>query len=151
MDFIRKLPSHTDYPCVLASCDVVSLCTSIPYKLGLVVLSYWIDKKWNQIWNRFTKALFIEEASFVLSNNNFQFDSYMILQLVGTAMVTRFAPPYACIYVGYLEKLFYFHDYYPWILHKLNESWLKKYLNALWTIVLYYDQKMLTLIYLESF
>ena len=24
-DFIRKLPSHVDCPCVLASCDVVSL------------------------------------------------------------------------------------------------------------------------------
>ena len=24
-DFIRKLPSHVDYPCVSASCDVASL------------------------------------------------------------------------------------------------------------------------------
>ena len=30
-----KLPSHVDYPCVLASCDVVSLYTSIPHDLGL--------------------------------------------------------------------------------------------------------------------
>ena len=22
LDFVRKLPSHVDYPCVLASCDV---------------------------------------------------------------------------------------------------------------------------------
>ena len=28
-DFIRKLPSYVDYPCVLASCDAVSLYTSI--------------------------------------------------------------------------------------------------------------------------
>ena len=27
--------SHADYPCVLASCDVVSLYTSIPHDLGL--------------------------------------------------------------------------------------------------------------------
>ena len=33
-DFIRKLPSHVDYPCVLASCDVVSLYSSIPHDLG---------------------------------------------------------------------------------------------------------------------
>ena len=33
-NFIRKLPSNVDYPCVLASCDVVSLCTSIPHNLG---------------------------------------------------------------------------------------------------------------------
>ena len=34
-DFIRKLLSHADYPCVLASCDVLSLYTSIPHDLGL--------------------------------------------------------------------------------------------------------------------
>ena len=34
LDFIRKLPSHVDYPCVLASCDVVSLYTSISHDLG---------------------------------------------------------------------------------------------------------------------
>ena len=34
-DFIRKLPSHVDYPCVLASCDVVSSYTSILHNLGL--------------------------------------------------------------------------------------------------------------------
>ena len=39
-DFIRKLPSHVDYPCVLASCDVVSLYTSIPHDLRLETLSY---------------------------------------------------------------------------------------------------------------
>ena len=76
-DFIRKLPSHVDYPCVLASCDVVSLYTSIPHDLGLEALSYWIDKKWNLIPEHFTKAFMLEAASFVLSNNNFQFDSYV--------------------------------------------------------------------------
>ena len=81
-DFIRKLPSHVDYPCVLASCDVVSLYTSIPHDLGLEALSYWIDKKRNLIPERFTKAFVLEAASFVLSNNNFQFDIYMFLQLV---------------------------------------------------------------------
>ena len=103
-EFIRKLPSHVDYPCVLASRDVVNLYTSIPHDLGLEALSYWIDKKPNLIPERFTKAFILEAASFVLSNNNFQFDIYMFLQLVGTAMGTKFAPPYACLSVGYLEE-----------------------------------------------
>ena len=51
-NFIRKLPSHVDYPCVLASCDVVSLYTSIPHDLGLEALSYWIEKKRNLISER---------------------------------------------------------------------------------------------------
>ena len=46
-DFIRKLTSHVDYLCVSASCDVVSLYTSICHDLGLEALSYWIDKKRN--------------------------------------------------------------------------------------------------------
>ena len=64
-DFIRKFPSCVDYPCVLASCDVVSLYTSIPHHLQLQALSYWIDKKGNLIPEHFTKAFILEAASFV--------------------------------------------------------------------------------------
>ena len=31
---------YVEYPCVLASCDVVSLYTSISHDLGLEILSY---------------------------------------------------------------------------------------------------------------
>ena len=132
-DFIRKLPSHVDYPCVLASRDVVNLYTSIPHDLGLEALSYWIDKKPNLIPERFTKAFFLEAASFVLSNNNFQFDIYMFLQLVGTAMGTKFAPPYACLSVGYLEETILFPSLLP--LHftltecKLIEEIFKRFMD----------------------
>ena len=104
----RKLPSHVDYPCVLASCDVVSLYTSIPHDLGLEALSYWIEKKRNLIPERFTKAFILEAASLVLSNSNFQYDSYMFLQLVGTAMGTKFAKSYASLSVSYLEETILF-------------------------------------------
>ena len=111
-DFIRKLPSHVDYPCVLANCDVVSLYTSISHDLGLETLSYWINKQRNLIQERFTKTYILEAASFVLSNNNFQFDSHTFLQLVGTAMGTKFALPYACLSVGYLEETISFTQFY---------------------------------------
>ena len=101
-DFIRKLPSNVNYPCLLASCDVVSLYTSIPHVLGLETLSYWIEKKRKLVPECFTKAFILEAVPFVFSSNNFQFDSYMFLQLVGTAMGTKFAPPYLCLSVGYL-------------------------------------------------
>ena len=107
-DFIRKLPYHVDHPCVLASCDVVSLYTSIPHDLGLEALSYWIEKKRNLIPERFTKAFILEAASLVLSNSNFQYDSYMFLQLVGTAMGTKFAKSYASLSVSYLEETILF-------------------------------------------
>ena len=93
LDFIRKLSSHVDYPCVLVSCDVLSLYTSIPHDLGLGTLSYLIEKKQREIIpQRSAKVLILEAASLVLSNNNFQFGIYMFIQLVGIAMGTKFAP-----------------------------------------------------------
>ena len=76
---------------------------SQPYNLWLEAFSYWVDKKRNLIPERYTNAFILEAASFVLSNSNFQFDIYMFLQLIGTAMGTNFAPPDACLSVGYLE------------------------------------------------
>ena len=57
---------------------------------------------------RYTNAFILEAASFVLLNSNFQFDIYMFLQLIGTSMGTNFAPPYACLSVGYLEEIILF-------------------------------------------
>ena len=115
--FLRKLPSHVHYPCVLTSCDVVNLCTSIPHDLGLVALSYWIDKKRNLIPEHFTKGFILEAASFVLSNNNFPFDSYMFLHifLFFTDMGIKFAPSCACLRVGSLEETILFLR--PIVLH----------------------------------
>ena len=39
-NFIRKLPSHIDYPYVSASYEVAILYTSIPHDLGLEAPSY---------------------------------------------------------------------------------------------------------------
>ena len=40
----------------------------------------------------------------------------MFLQLLGTAMGIKFAPPYACLSVGYLEETF-ITIITPYILH----------------------------------
>ena len=72
-------------------------------KLRIRVLSYSIEKKLNLIPEHFTKAFIFEAASFVMSNNNFQFDIY-VLQLAGTAMGMKFTPHYVCLTVGYLEE-----------------------------------------------
>ena len=44
---------------------------------------------------------------------------FMFLQLVGTGMCTKFAPPYMCHSVGYLEEAILFKRHLD-ILHKLN-------------------------------
>ena len=98
----------------------------------------------------FTKT-FHSAASFKLLNNNFQFDSYVILQLVGPAMGTKFAPPYACLSVGYLEETILFPQLLPLYFTltecKLIEEIFKHFMDDSFV----YGQKMLILMYLESF
>ena len=75
----------------------------------------------------------LKATSFVLSNNDVQFDSYMFLQLVGTAKGTKFAPPYAYLSVGYLEETILFPRLLP--LHftlteyKLNEEIFRRFMD----------------------
>ena len=102
-DFLRKLPSEIPYDCDLYTCDVVSLYTSIDHDLGLQALQYWLNKLRHLIPSRFTPDFILESASFVLKNNCFLFDEVLYQQRVGTAMGTGFAPPYACLTVGFLE------------------------------------------------
>ena len=102
-DFIRKFPTNISYPCTLYSCDISSLYTSIDLDLGLTALNFWIDRLRELIPARFTKEFIIDSARFVLCHNFFMFDDVMWHQLVGTAMGTIFAPPYACLTMGFLE------------------------------------------------
>ena len=43
---------------------------------------------------------------FVLKNNLFEFNSKVFQQISGTAIGTKFAPPYACIYMDRVEQDF---------------------------------------------
>ena len=45
-------------------------------------------------------------AEFVLKNNLFEFNSKVLQQILGTALGTKFAPPYACIYMDRAEQDF---------------------------------------------
>ena len=76
----------------------------------------------------------------------------MFLQLLGTAISTKFAPPYAFLSGGYSEETILF----PHLLHlhftlaecRLIEEIIKRFLDdgfVLW------PKKMLILMYLESF
>ena len=55
-------------------------------------------------------------AEFVLKNNYFEFNSNVKHQISGTAIGTKFAPPYACIYMDYMENQFLKNEQIqPWI------------------------------------
>ena len=45
-------------------------------------------------------------AEFVLKNNSFEFGNKIKQQISGTAIGTKFGPPYACIFVSNLETKF---------------------------------------------
>ena len=85
-------------------CDVVSLYTSIPTQLGIEALDYWLTKLSSLVDSRFTKSFVLESVRFILENNFFEFNATMWHQLCGTAMGKSFAPPYACLTMGYLEE-----------------------------------------------
>lgn len=103
-DFIRKFPQKFEHDCHLYSCDIVNLYTNISHELGLKALEYWIHKLRDLIAPRFTTEFILNAALFVLQHNNCLFDGYMYKQLIGTAMGTKFAPPYACLSIGFLEE-----------------------------------------------
>ena len=103
-DFIRNIPPSVNFECDLFSVDIVSLYTNIPHSLGVEAISYYFDKYRDKIPRRFTKEFMIESTLFILNNNNFFFDEVCYHQKEGTAMGTKFAPPYACLSVGYLEE-----------------------------------------------
>ncbi len=102
--FLRKLPQEIDFDCDIYSVDIVSLYTNIPHDLGIEAISYYVDKFRDKIPERFTKEFIIESLLFVLQNNNFVFDNVLYHQIIGTAMGTKCAPPYANLSVGYLEE-----------------------------------------------
>ena len=103
-DFLRKFPRSLPTETDLYTCDIVSLYTNISHELGIQALSYWTEKLRHLIPERFTIDFILDSTKFILSNNYFKFDSMMYLQLIGTAIGTIFAPPYACLTVGFLEE-----------------------------------------------
>ena len=62
-------------------------------------------------------------TEFVLKNNYFEFDSNVKHQISGTAISTKFAPPYACIYMDYIENQFLKNEQIqPWIWFMYNDD-----------------------------
>ena len=79
---------------ILVTAGVVGLYPSIPHQAGLIALKEALDKK------KIPTDDLIRMAEFVLSNS----DAFQ--QISGTAIGTKFAPPYACIYMDQVEQKF---------------------------------------------
>ena len=103
-DFKRKI-KNIDIPndALLVTADVVGLNPSIPHEAGLSVLREALDKRTRK---KIPTENLIKMAEFVLKNNIFEFDTEVYQQISGTAIGTKFAPPYACIFMDQLETKF---------------------------------------------
>ena len=87
---------------ILVTADVVGLYPGIPHEVGLRALREALDKTDEKTMP--TEEL-LKMAEFVLKNNYFE-SGNKIKQISGTAIGTKFAPPYACIFMNDLETKF---------------------------------------------
>ena len=83
--------------------EVVGLYHSIPHKAGLKTLKNALDKRKQK---HIPAEKLINTAEFVLKNNFFEFNGSVKQQVSGTAIGTKCAPTYACIYMDEVETEF---------------------------------------------
>ena len=95
---IKKLGSLPD-GAILCTMDVAGLYPNIPHREGLDSLSVGIWKRDNK---QISSDTLMELAEVVLKNNIFEFDEKTFKQKRGTAIGTKFAPPYAILFMANL-------------------------------------------------
>ena len=140
-DFLAKLKAARELPkgAILVTADVVGLYPSIPHSEGCDIFK----KHYENYPNKKVPTEDIGKmADFALKNDLFEFDSKFYKQISGTATGTKFAPPYACIFMDHIETEFLkTQDIKPWFWKRFiddiffiwteSEEYLKKFLEDL--------------------
>ena len=93
---LGQLPEGT----IFRTIDVAGLYRSVRHDEGLAFLKDFLD---NRVDKEVTTDTLIELAELVLKNNISEF-SETYKQIRGTAIDTKFAPPYAVIFMAALEE-----------------------------------------------
>ena len=75
----------------------------VPHDGGLEVLPKRYDKFRDKM---FRSDDILKKPKFVLKNNIFEFDCKLYKQISGAAIGTKFAPPYASIFMDYIKTDF---------------------------------------------
>ena len=103
--FLEKLRSLGRIPqnSILVTADVVGLYPSIPHQGGLKALFEKLEERQDK---KIPSNELVKMAEFVLKNNYFEFNSDIYHQMSGTAIGTKFAPPYACLFMDRVETEF---------------------------------------------
>ena len=101
--FLRKIKSLGQLPegAILCAVDVVGLYPNIPHEEGLASLRKFLDERTEK---KVTTETLLELAEIVLKNNIFQFNEKNLKLLRDTSIGTKFAPPYAIIFMADLEE-----------------------------------------------
>ena len=104
-DFIDKIKGIKNIPenALQVTADVVGLYPSIPHNAGLEALKTVLDKREN---HSIPTEKLVKMAEFVLKNNFFEFNGLVKEQISGTAIGTKCAPSYACIFMDEFETKF---------------------------------------------
>ena len=95
-------------PCVcsllkLSTADVTALYSNIPLEEGMSKFKEALDNPKLRPQPKLPTSFLMTLLSFVLFFNVFIFNGHHFLPLIGTAMGTRVAPTFACIFMGWLE------------------------------------------------
>ena len=95
--FLPKLPNNI----ILCTVVVVGLYPNIPHEEGLSALRKQLDNRMEKYISSDTPC---DLAEVVLKNNIFKFGKKTLKQKRGTAIGTKFAPPYSILFMAELEE-----------------------------------------------
>ena len=98
-----KRTSNIPDDAILVMADAVGLYPSIPHEFDLKALEDALEKR-DSI--QISTYELVKMAKFVLQNSYFEFIGETKQQISGTAIGTKFAPPYACIFMDQAESEF---------------------------------------------
>ena len=104
-DFLMKIKNLGSLPesVILVTEDMVDLYPSILHEAGLQALEEALK---NRNLKQISTDKLLKMAQFVLKNNFFEFHNDVFQQISGTAAGTKFALPYACIFMDQIEARF---------------------------------------------
>ena len=97
---VRSLPNLPDN-IILCTVDVVGLYPNITHEEGLSALRKRLDLRQEK---DVTTSTLLKLAEVVLKNNIFTFKEKNLKQKRGTAIRTKFAPPYSTLFMAELEE-----------------------------------------------
>ena len=139
--FLRKIKELGRLPegTILCTIDVVGLYPNIPHDEGLAFLKNVLDSR---VGKQVTTDTLIELTELFLKNNIFEFSVKTYKQIYGTALSTKFAPPYAVLFMAALNgkilnkveqkpNVWWRYIYYIFLFWEHGEESLKEFINEI--------------------